>query len=485
MTENGYETPRSLDNDSSIFDTGTNTEGERRRNGFGSSDVTERGSQEQLGTQDDLEGQNQSDQQGEIAIDPKKVGFRARVSCYTWTWFTMTMATGGIANVLHTIPYQSEWLRIIGVTFFLFNVTLFLLNCFFITLRFRWIPGSFKASFISPSESLFIPACVVSVGTILTNMSQYGIPYTGLWFQTAMEVLFWTYTSFAFVTSSGMYLILWSTQAFPISNMTPVWIFPAYPMLLVAPFAANLISALPSYDAAARINSVAIAFGAVCVQGTGFLVSLMIYSAFVYRLMTQKLPREKARPGMFVSVGPSGFTVAGFVTLGSSAISKIFPSGYDGNADAAFFFRLLSIMTGLWLWGLCLWFFLVSVGAHWQLISFGPTDPDHRIHFDMTWYSFVFPNTALVTATLAIGNSLESDPIKIFGTVLGVLVVIVWIIVFCLMLRALWHRTLLWPGQISGAEAIHRRWVREGSDALIPHFGIGKIFLRPNRQRPD
>lgn len=43
-------------------------------------------------------------------------------------------------------------------------------------------------------------------------MSQYGIPYTGLWFQTAMEVLFWTYTSFAFVTSSGMYLILWSTQ---------------------------------------------------------------------------------------------------------------------------------------------------------------------------------------------------------------------------------------------------------------------------------
>lgn len=69
-------------------------------------------------------------------------------------------------------------------------------------------------------------------------------------------------------------------------------------MLLVAPFAANLIIALPDSDAASRINSVAIAFGAVCVQGTGFLVSLMIYSAFVYRLMTQKLPKEKARPGM-------------------------------------------------------------------------------------------------------------------------------------------------------------------------------------------
>lgn len=80
--------------------------------------------------------------------------------------------------------------------------------------------------------------------------------------------------------------------------MTPIWIFPAYPLLLVAPFAANLIAGLPDAAAAARINSIAIALGAVCIQGTGFLVSLMIYSAFIYRLMTQKLPRETTRPGM-------------------------------------------------------------------------------------------------------------------------------------------------------------------------------------------
>jgi tellurite resistance protein TehA-like permease len=80
--------------------------------------------------------------------------------------------------------------------------------------------------------------------------------------------------------------------------MTPIWIFPAYPLLLTAPFAANLIDSLPDAAAAARINSTAVAFGSICVQGTGFLVSLMIYAAFIYRLMTQKLPRETARPGM-------------------------------------------------------------------------------------------------------------------------------------------------------------------------------------------
>jgi tellurite resistance protein TehA-like permease len=87
-------------------------------------------------------------------------------------------------------------------------------------------------------------------------------------------------------------------REFPIHTMTPIWIFPAYPALLVAPLASNIISALPDAAAAEKINAVAIAYGAVCVQGTGFLVSLMIYSAFIYRLMTQKLPRENRRPGM-------------------------------------------------------------------------------------------------------------------------------------------------------------------------------------------
>jgi tellurite resistance protein TehA-like permease len=80
--------------------------------------------------------------------------------------------------------------------------------------------------------------------------------------------------------------------------MTPIWIFPAYPLLLITSLASNLIDALPDPAAAERINSTAIAFGAVTIQGIGFLVSLMIYSAFIYRLMTHKLPHEATQPGM-------------------------------------------------------------------------------------------------------------------------------------------------------------------------------------------
>jgi len=33
---------------------------------------------------------------------PKAVGIRDRIACFQWTWFTSTMATGGVANVLAT-----------------------------------------------------------------------------------------------------------------------------------------------------------------------------------------------------------------------------------------------------------------------------------------------------------------------------------------------------------------------------------------------
>jgi len=261
-----------------------------------------------------------------------------------------------------------------------------------------------------------------------------------------MEIIFWIYVTVAMLASCGVYLMLWSTQSFPLHTMTPIWVFPAYPLLLAAPFAANLIDNVPSTVEASRINALAITLGAITVQGTGFCVSFMIYGAFLYRLMTQKLPREPLRPGIFVSIGPSGFTVAGIVHLGSIVSEKVLPNGYMGNMDAAFILRLISDLVGLWLWGLCIWFFLISVGTHWDIVW--PGESRRPIEYSMTWFSYVFPNTAFVTATQAIGISFSARPIQIVATVMSGILVLVWLVVVYSMLRALWLKKLLWPEQV-------------------------------------
>jgi tellurite resistance protein TehA-like permease len=65
--------------------------------------------------------------------------------------------------------------------------------------------------------------------------------------------------------------------------------------------------------------------------------------------------------------------------------------------------------------------------------------------FSMTWYSFVFPNTALVTATFAIGKAFESTAVEILGCVMTVLLFLTYFFVFYMMVRAIFLRHILWP----------------------------------------
>ncbi|KAK3490728.1 voltage-dependent anion channel-domain-containing protein [Neurospora hispaniola] len=331
-------------------------------------------------------------------LSKRKVSLRDRITCYQWTWFTMTMATGGVANVLHS------------------RLTLLIK--------------------------------IVSAGTIFITICQYGIPNTGPWLLKAMEIIFWIYVGLSFSISAFLYLLLWSTTVFPIHTMTPVWVFPAYPLLLTAPYGANLIAAAVKSGHLTRagqstINPISIALASVAVQGTGFLISFMICAAFLYRLMTQKLPRDYQRPGVFISIGPGAFTAAGLVQLANSA-PDFFPTEFLGTqgAVAISILRMLAYMAGIWLWGLSCWFFLVSVGSLWKYLR---PERKSKLQFQMTWFSFVFPNTALVTATEQLGKAFESDGLKILGCVLTGCIIVVWIVVFWRMLECIWRRELLWP----------------------------------------
>lgn len=113
--------------------------------------------------------------------DGKHVGIKDRIACFQWTWFTSTMATGGIANVLasstllqsqylprhpqalanfRSVPFQAQWLYVVGVIFLIFNMCLFATLSILLLIRFRLRPGSFIHSFTDQIEALFIPASV-------------------------------------------------------------------------------------------------------------------------------------------------------------------------------------------------------------------------------------------------------------------------------------------------------------------------------------
>lgn len=362
-----------------------------------------------------------------------KLSWKKRIRHVTWAYFTITMATGGLANVLYQVPFKFNGLETIGIVVFLINIALYLFIWGLLIARFYHYPYTFKASFLHPTESLFIPASIVSFGTILINISQFGPENAGPWLLTAVDVLFWLDAALAVVLSAGIYLLLWSTQTFTIAQMTPIWIFPAYPLLIIGPHA-GILSAKLDPERALRVI-----IGGTTIQGVGFLVSMMVYSAFIYRLMTQKLPRENLRPGMFVSVGPSGFTVAGIVNMASEA-KRAFPADFMGDGPlAANVLRVVVDFASLWLWGLAVFFFIIASAAHWSAIGPG------RMVFSMTWFSFVFPNTALITATFAIGQAFSCKAINIIGCVAILPLLLMYFFVCYMMIRAIVTHQILWP----------------------------------------
>ena len=65
--------------------------------------------------------------------------------------------------------------------------------------------------------------------------------------------------------------------------------------------------------------------------------------------------------------------------------------------------------------------------------------------FAMNWFSFVFPNTALITATFAISNAFNSSAIAIIGCVMTCLLILTWFLVVFMMFRAVYLQQILWP----------------------------------------
>ena len=223
--------------------------------------------------------------------------------------------------------------------------------------------------------------------------------------------------------------------------MTPIWIFPAYPLLIIGTHAGNLSARIENPS-----HALTVIIGGFTIQGIGFLVSLTMYSALVYRLMTQKLPPEPLRPGMFVSVGPAGFTASGTISMAANLHKAIIPtSTYMGAPGylAATILRIIANWLSLWLWGLALWFFFVSCSSHWTVIFI----KSHKMPFAMTWFSFVFPQTALTTATLAVGEAFDVFAIQVLGCVMTCLLLVAWCLVVFAMCRAIRRREIMWPEQ--------------------------------------
>jgi len=63
----------------------------------------------------------------------------------------------------------------------------------------------------------------------------------------------------------------------------------------------------------------------------------------------------------------------------------------------------------------------------------------------MTWFSFIFPQTALTTATFAVAEAFDVDAIRVIGCVMTCVLILAWGVVVGCMIRAIINKQVMWP----------------------------------------
>lgn len=311
------------------------------------------------------------------ARPPESAGFKDRIAHFTWPWFASTMSTGALAVVLSQTPNKFTGLETIGKIFFIVDLVMFAAFNVAMFLRAFWFPRRFLASLHHPVEGLFFGSYWVSVSLILSNMQAYGVPNTGPWLVKCILVLFWIYCAIVLIVAVGQYYVLFQEERLRITDAVPAWIFPIYPLLVIGPMAGNMVSSQPHYDA------LPMWVGAVMLQGLAWIVALMMYAMYMQRLMTSSLPAPSTRPGMYVSVGPAGYTAAGLIGLGVQAPDVLYTDAFTQNPTPdGDIVRVIGTMAGIFVLLFAFWFFCIS--------SVAVIAGLRRMTFTLNWWAVSF-----------------------------------------------------------------------------------------------
>lgn len=361
------------------------------------------------------------------------VPVQERIRHLTWAWFTLTMSTGGIALLMHNTPHKFTGLDVIGKVFFILLLVMFVVLVIGLMVRFTVTPAALRSSLTHPTESLFFPCSLLSVATILANTAAYGLPATGSWLAVALRVCFWMYTAVSTLTAIIQFYVLFNGAHLPVRSMTPAWILPIFPAMLTGTLASSIMS---SQSPEHRMPMLV---AGVTYQGLGWIVATLVYPLYLGRLMEDGLPAPAMRPGMFIAVGPAGYTTVAIIGMANAIPTEY---GYFAQHPmAAQVLQILSVWIGIWIWCLGFWFFAFSIIA-----VLGPA-LQWKLKFSLTWWAMVFPNVGFTLATATIGEQLQSEGIKWVSSAMTILLVATWFIVIYAQCSAVIRKKILWPGR--------------------------------------
>jgi C4-dicarboxylate transporter/malic acid transport protein len=356
---------------------------------------------------------------------------------FTWGNFTCTQSTGGVALLLSQCPHQFRGLKTIGVVVFIFNLVLFVLFSTAMIIRFARRPSSLRTSVTKPPEAYFTGSLWLSMATIIMCMQTFGVPHAGSWIIDAVRVLFWAYAAITLTYNIVIFVVMFSLAPFTPGSMSSPMFLMIYNAMLTGTVASVIAADQPPSQ------RMAVIVAGIAFEGLGWILCLLFLPHFVGNLLVNGLGPANLRPGLFISVGSSGYTIIALI-----GCAKAIPDGYGYFAKhptAAETLNIMALWIGIFLWLFTFWLFAIALVAHVPLlIAKLRGDKSHsQMSFVLPWWAIVFPNVGFTIATIYIGEELESNAIAWVATVMTVLVFAAWLMDLYLHLKSICQKRIM------------------------------------------
>jgi C4-dicarboxylate transporter/malic acid transport protein len=408
----------------------------------------------------DVEAPPRPSTSSSFPTSPTPDALRARLSHFTWAWYTLSMATGGIALLLHpaTQPHTFDGLLTIGKVVFVLDLVIFMVITMCMCYRFATNPGTFMSSLTHPTESLFASTSFISLASIIACMARYGIPATGPWLVVTFRVLFWIYYAVTWLVAIIQYVHLFTNPSLRIQDMTPAWDLPIFPVMLSGTVAAVGAATQPAHQAVPMIVAGTLA------QGLGFLISILMYASYVRRMIQYGFPSPASRPAMFIAVGPPSFTALALIGMANAWPADPHYDFFGSVETTGVVLRVIAFVTAVFIWSLGFWFFCVGVVSTLMVAR--------ELKFKLNWNAFVFPNVGFTISVISIGKVLRSEGVMWVGSVMSILIVGLYLFVQVMCVRAVWTKQVLYEGR--DEDVYHRE--RKGKNEKRLAAGDGHVL---------
>jgi len=156
----------------------------------------------------------------------------------------------------------------------------------------------------------------------------------------------------------------------------------------------------------------------------GLSLSFMIINVYLLRLMMHGLPPKGFIVGKFLPLGPLGqggtaFILIAEVTADLSAVKQL-PAPFFSDPLAGSVIKFLGLTLGLLLW---------SNGLFWSWlagISITEVFMRNKVPFGVPFWGLTFPLGVWSLLNLQLGVTLDSTFFRIFGTVIGLVLFVLW-----------------------------------------------------------